>query len=813
MSVFFRKFLANQSPFDLKSSKRLTGLAVCLALGLWLCSAFAVPQAQAGQTITINGNVIYEVHGNGDPPNGFGSDRDPNNNTVIVNSGTLTGGVIGGAVDTSSSTNAANSNSVTINNGTIGPISGGSASTNGSATANSNSVTIDNGSINSIQGGVASSTNGPATASDNRVTINGGTFDTAAYVIGGIAFSTADDQATASGNRVTIKDITTERHIHGGEAHSSGGAGTASGNIVTLTNVTAGQVAGGNVSTAAGSATASNNHVTINGGSVFYVRGGSADTVTGTATASGNSVTMSGGTVRTSIYGGYVSGPGTASGNSVTISGGTVRNDVYGGYVSGLGTASGNSVTISGSPSFGTITALYGGFTPSAGDAFTGNTLNLRTPVSVFRVQNFEHYNFHLPTTLGAGETMLTITSGGQAVLTEKADGTGRSSIVNVGISGAATTLKPGDQVILIDASNAGTLVTGNHNATSKGEGMQGVTLKYKFNLEAVDKRLIATVAEVEAEESDKAFSEGFLAGLALVNQVGDLIAGRGVAEAVAAARGASSGLASFGAMSGGWSSYKTGSSLDMASLSLLAGLATGWDLDPGRLTLGAFLDFGTGSYDTYNSFGNSRVHGRGDTYHLGGGYLGRLDFADKGGLYAEGSVRGGGVHNANRNDDLRDDSGRLAEYDSDSGYYGFHLGSGYIWNINEKAALDLYGKYFWTRLEGDSVTLSTGDPVNFEAAESSRLRLGSRLAYAMNEHVSPYVGAAYEHEFEGQSKATTNGYAIEPPSLRGGTAVGEFGVSYKPTPTGGLSFELGVQGYTGQRQGVSESLQVKWEF
>jgi hypothetical protein len=40
-----------------------------------------------------------------------------------------------------------------------------------------------------------------------------------------------------------------------------------------------------------------------------------------------------------------------------------------------------------------------------------------------------------------------------------------------------------------------------------------------------------------------------------------------------------------------------------------------------------------------------------------------------------------------------------------------------YCANISSKrdTTLDLYGKYFWTRQQGDSVRLSTGDPVKFE--------------------------------------------------------------------------------------------------
>jgi outer membrane autotransporter protein len=96
---------------------------------------------------------------------------------------------------------------------------------------------------------------------------------------------------------------------------------------------------------------------------------------------------------------------------------------------------------------------------------------------------------------------------------------------------------------------------------------------------------------------------------------------------------------------------------------------------------------------------------------------------------------------------------------------------------------------------------------------DSYRLRLGGRFAYAVNEHISPYVGVAYEHEFDGKAKASTYGYSIDAPSMKGGTGIGELGLTIKPSPTLPLSFDLGVQGYTGKREGVTGSLQLKFEF
>jgi len=56
-------------------------------------------------------------------------------------------------------------------------------------------------------------------------------------------------------------------------------------------------------------------------------------------------------------------------------------------------------------------------------------------------------------------------------------------------------------------------------------------------------------------------------------------------------------------------------------------------------------------------------------------------------------------------------------------------------------------------------------------------------------------------------------GHKIGTPDLIGGTGMGELGFTLKPSKNLPLSFDLGVQGYVGKREGVTGSLQVRWEF
>ena len=105
------------------------------------------------------------------------------------------------------------------------------------------------------------------------------------------------------------------------------------------------------------------------------------------------------------------------------------------------------------------------------------------------------------------------------------------------------------------------------------------------------------------------------------------------------------------------------------------------------------------------------------------------------------------------------------------------------------------------------------GDKVKFKDADSLRTRLGGRFNYAVNDYVTPYVGAYWEHEFDGKQRFSVNGYAEDSPTLKGDTGMGELGITIKPVKDSGFSMDLGVQGYTGVREGVTGSLQLKFEF
>jgi outer membrane autotransporter protein len=530
-------------------------------------------------------------------------------------------------------------------------------------------------------------------------------------------------------------------------------------------------------------------------------------------------VSISGGEINGQVYGGYAHDDSNvfaeASGNLVLISGGVINGQIFGGYVdSGPDDqAVNNRVVITDSPDLHD-SDLTGGFVNASGAAqFEDNTLVVATDstLAIKSVSNVENFEFILPANAEKGYVALEA----QNIAFGDPVSNAKSVITGVSFQSGGAALEPGDEFSLFKSDSPLEFdkldMVQDQNGGIPLSGGKGISLLYDFSL---DSSGVLTVTNVRSNPQVKALSESFLGSLALINQGADHVAGSGMEKAVKAAEGAS-GLAAFASISGGTSRYDTGSHVDVKGFSLLTGLSWGHDFTPGRLTLGAFFEYGSGDYDTSNSFSNAAsVKGDGDADYTGGGILARFDFAgnESGNFYAEASGRMGGMNNDFDSSSLRDYQGRKAEYDSSSVYYGLHAGAGYIWQITDAASLDLYAKYLWTRQEGDSVTLSTGDPVRFEDADSHRARAGARFSYALNDVVKPYVGAAWEYEFDGEAGAATYGYSIKAADLKGGTGIGEVGLIIGK-PDFPLSLDLGVQGYAGTREGVTGSLQLKFEF
>ena len=792
----------------------------------------------SGNSVTFNGgSVANNIYG------GMSAAGLVQSNNVIMTNGSAKW-LLGGY----SNSGDVSGNSVNVSGGTLTGVSGGE-SNSGSATGNI--VSISGGTVHgNVNGGFVASDNGKATG--NIVNISGKADLSGAVVAGG---SSPDGDAFT--DNTLNKNSDAAVHLARNFASVNFGySGTA--NIGELDSTPTGSALSGvTVNTNA-------NNVSFDGvisGSGSITKTGAGTLIlSGTNTYSGGT-TISAGTLKGNIASGTdlsIAASATydgdnkarsvgdlnGGGNIFNTDGLTVQSGTFGGVIDNSNTSltktGAGTLTLSGTNTYTGMTTVRSG-TLALGSDLTSNQLTLYGGTvfdrgshnhsldnGILSVNGANGQSAMYKGDLSARNATLNFISPvhpTQPLLRVTGDADVSGSACNVGLAGG-TSLASGSTLTLLEVDPDKTL-TANNLQRGNGIVQIGSTVAHDItadvNLDPTTRRLNAVTAQVSpgrATDQSKALSEGFLGGLALNLQGADLVAGRGMDSAVRASSGTDDaerhGFAGFGALSGGSLRYNTGSHLDMNSLSLLTGLAWGIDLAPGRLTLGAFFEYGNGSYDTHNSFTNAAsVDGDGNAYYLGGGILARMDFVNTGPgrFYAEASGRAGKTHNEYDSSDLRDAAGRKADYDSSSPYYGLHFGTGYVWNINDAATLDLYGKYFWTRQQGDSVGLSTGEHLSFDDINSSRLRFGGRFAYILNEHVAPYIGAAWEHEFDGKARARTNGFDIDAPNLRGNTGIGELGLSLTPSTDLPLTVDLGVQGYTGKHEGVTGSLMVKWEF
>ncbi|MDR1044837.1 MAG: autotransporter-associated beta strand repeat-containing protein [Candidatus Adiutrix sp.] len=585
----------------------------------------------------------------------------------------------------------------------------------------------------------------------------------------------------------------------------------------------------------------------INGTGGIDKTGAGTLTLSGTNTYSGGTTVSAGtlagniasGTDLTVASGATYDGSGAArsvgaladAGSIINTHGLTAQSGSFSGVISGAGglTKTGaGTLTLSGTNTFtGSLSIDAGGLTLGAGGSLATNSLSLATN-TVFDY-SAASYAFHNLTVRGLNTHIVPSAAGADfsgANLAYIVPQTAANGATLLTVQGGAT-IDAATAVSLAYASgrpniNAGEGFTLLNATTLTDSGFTQLTVQTPsgdiYTLNVSGTQLLAVLQQLSptgpAYERLKAYAESRAASLAFANQGLDFILNRGFGSALATTAGPGFRFGSFGGLGGGWSRYTTGSHVDVSGLSLLAGLALGNDLAPGRLTLGAFFEGGWGNYNSHNSFSNAAsVDGKGDSSYYGGGILGRYDLTEGAlsGLYFDASARLGRTETDFRSGDIRY-NGWNANFESSSLYYGLHGGFGYVWSFTDQAALDLSAKLLWTRQKGDSLTVYQ-DRLRFKDADSLRTRLGGRFAYSVNDYVSPYLGAYWEHEFDGQQRIAVNGQRLSSPSLKGDTGLAELGLSLKPSPSLPLSFDLGVQGYVGTREGVAGSLQIKLEF
>ena len=706
------------------------------------------------------GNTVRIIKSSAANVFGGKGDTSSKENNVEISDSTIKNNVYGGYADNDKN-GSAEKNEVAIGAGSVveGNIYGGYATHN----TNENKVSITNGAEvgQSVFGGFSEK----ADSKNNEVILNGASGVTA-NIAGGVAL-----KGNSEDNKVNIAKSTVNMNVYGGY-----GAKDSIGNIISITD---------------------------------------------------------GSSVNKNVYGGY-SFKGNSMDNTVTIDNSTVNENVYGGYTESDGAISekiqNNKVIFkNGAKIKGDV---YGGYDKLSKANITNNTLEVVGKDNEAKsIQNFDKLNFFITKDLIANDTMLKVTD---TALINNAE-------IKAGVE-LGTKLNENDKINLI---TAGALKAENITTGTLTDGLINIDKGIKVAIGPDGNKLVGVIhgttppggggttspggggttppggggttppggggttpgaGSLYADADAKSPVETQSAALTMLNLGHDLLTTAGYENAALAVDGEEEGSVNpFITMGANNQKLDTGSHVDLKAWNMNLGFAKKINNNSGKLIIAPVIEYGRGSYDSYLDNG---THGDGDAHFWGAGLMAKQLNDD--GLYYEGSLRAGRMST-----DYQSAVAGGIKYDSDATYYAAHLGMGKVVQLNDKDTLDYYGKLFYTRQQGDKVTVGTGATYDFDATTSLRTRLGARYTHQLSEKNAFYAGLAWQHEFDGESNAivaTTLGSASTPaPSMKGDTGIMELG--WRVNNSDKFELGLGVNGSIGKQKGVGFNLSLNFSF
>ena len=659
----------------------------------------------------------------------------------------------------------------------------GGSSRNGSVSKNTVNASV-NATVNGdVYGGYSDS----GSVSENTVNVH------ESATVHGRLYGGYSDSGLVSTNIVNISGSATVTNIYGGSSFGSGSAVENTVNVHDSATVNGDIYCGYSTD-----GSVSKNTVTVQGQANIngtWILG--AYSVYNTANS--NKVEISGGTVTSDIAGGYGT---SANDNSVVFSGGTISADVYGGYAS-ADISNDNTITLKNNVDV-SQTSLYGS-AKSAEDT-TGNTLVIDNWTSsgekgnaVARAENFNAITFK----------NLSWQKDGVALDITNAESTKALSNTQVNVEKLSlpggTTLQAGDTMTFIRSNEDTGLSMANVSVAEDSTFTQGVAAVGEFDtrLDGPTNNLIGEIKGIARNPQTDLIAENRAVAAAFVNQGADI-----AAESLdLMSDDYKYGVRTFGAVYGSRSKYDVNSDLKINGWNTIVGVGNVHRKGDANLAWGVFYENGTGNYRTENSFNDEFFRGDGSLVYNGGGAAVR--YKKDSGAYYEASFRIGTL-NSSMSNAVRDGEGNSYGYDSDSTYWGTHLGIGKLiqsgsgqWNV--------YGKYFHTEVEGDNFAIA-GDEFTFDDVTSDRLRLGARYTADTDKDWSLYYGLAWEYEFNGDSNMKAGQFDAPEQSLQGSTGIAEIGTVWRSDDSPWRA-DINLKGYTGEREGFSGMVHLTYMF
>ena len=619
-------------------------------------------------------------------------------------------------------------------------------------------------------------------AKKNTAAISGGTVTGNVY---GAALTAVAATKDAEENGVGISGGTVTGNIYGSAVLDAGASGKVTKSSVSITGgAITGDIFGGFTG---GTGDAGENTVEITGGTL-------AGNVTGGRAVSGDADSN---TVRVAVNAGSVTGGsstgGSASHNKVYITNASITGDVTGG--SGTVTTD-NAIHLQGAAVTGDV---IGGTAGSTDNVLALHYSAARPTNRIHDFSNIQKLHFYLDENVdGSMPPMLQLGVAAKNIATLD---------VGFGIAGHARRLRDSDTIHLMKLAPGGTLTIAGATQANIVTGMQGVSILYDFELmrQGTDE-LVARVLRATINSGSKSFAEPRCGATDFINRGADLLAASGISSAAKEGGRAEDdekrGYHLWAAMSQGTMRAETGSYVTTTGYNLSVGWAKEGKLKAAKTLFTPFVEYGRGTYHTYLDDG---THGSGKISYLGAGLMGRIERPN--GHWLEAALHGGRV----RSDYMGTISaGTVSTYDSGNTYYAAHIGIGKTRLLRTGDTLNTYLRYFYSRQDGTSAELNTGETYDFDAVASHRMRVGFTFLHREDTSKEIYAGLAYEYEFDGEGAASVQGLAADSPALRGGSTMVELGYRFIP-PDSRLSWHIHMAGWQGTRRGMTGNIQVSW--
>ncbi|WP_147369923.1 autotransporter outer membrane beta-barrel domain-containing protein [Mitsuokella sp. AF33-22] len=303
---------------------------------------------------------------------------------------------------------------------------------------------------------------------------------------------------------------------------------------------------------------------------------------------------------------------------------------------------------------------------------------------------------------------------------------------------------------------------------------------------------------------------------------LGVLAAGRDRLDSVLTNfNGQEKGGFTFASLGGSKDTYDTGSESKTYTWNGLVGIGNEAATKDGDFSYGLFYEYGRGHY----SVDGAGYAGSGDAHYNGGGLMAK--YLSKNKNYVEGSLHFGNLKN-NADSVLHSSDGSAYGYNTSSSYWSGHVGFGHIFDLTDKVEstslggtqraardLDVYGKYFYTHVGGDSFLAGEAN-YQLDGMNSSLLRIGARVNNRSGWN-NYYYGLAWDYEFDGESNGTVSAAGLSSPirkaDIGGSSLMAEAGWKLESNQENPWEVNLSMQAYAGQHKGLGGNVYMAYHF